>query len=87
MNRSMLKYWKRILLFSMALVSGFTFVASQSSTDLNWPAQKKEHLPGTYWWWMGSAVDRENLTYNLESLRTAGIANVHINARNHESNS
>ena len=27
---------------------------------------------------MGSAVDRENLSYNLESLHTAGIGNVHI---------
>jgi len=73
-----MKYRKTIFLFCLALVSGFNFVASQSNQDLNWPVQKKEHFPGTYWWWMGSAVDRENLTYNLESLRTAGICNVHI---------
>ena len=78
MNRLMLKYLKTILLCCVAYLSGFNFAASQSNTDLNWPTQKKEHLPGTYWWWMGSAVDRENLTYNLESLRTAGIGNVHI---------
>ena len=74
----MLKYWKTIFLFCLTLVSGFNFAASQSNNDLNWPEQKKEHLPGTYWWWMGSAVDRENLTFNLESLRRAGIGNVHI---------
>jgi hypothetical protein len=78
MNRSMLKYWLTIFLSIVALVSGVNFAASQSTGDLSWPTQKKEHLPGTYWWWMGSAVDRGNLTYNLESLRTAGIGNVHI---------
>ncbi len=46
--------------------------------DLSWPEVKPENKPGTYWWWMGSAVDKENLTYNLESLAGAGIGNVHI---------
>ena len=46
--------------------------------DLSWPEVKSENKPGTYWWWMGSAVDKENLTYNLESLAGAGIGNVHI---------
>ncbi len=64
-----------VLLLCIIPVSGQTL---QSNRDLKWPAQKKEHLPGTYWWWLGSAVDRENLTYNLESLREAGIGNVHI---------
>jgi len=64
-----------VLLFCIHQVSGQT---SQSNRDLQWPTQQKEHLPGTYWWWLGSAVDRENLTFNLESLRKAGIGNVHI---------
>jgi len=74
----MLKYWKSILLVCAAYFSVASIALSQSNGDLNWPEQKKEHMPGTYWWWMGSAVDRENLTYNLESLHTAGIGNVHI---------
>ncbi|MEN8229415.1 MAG: glycosyl hydrolase [Bacteroidota bacterium] len=74
----MRKYAKTcwIVLFLCSLqVSG---QRSHSNRDLQWPTQQKEHLPGTYWWWLGSAVDRENLTYNLESLREAGIGNVHI---------
>ena len=78
MNCLTLKYWKTILHVCAAYLSGFNFAASQSNRDLSWPAQKREHLPGTYWWWMGSAVDRENLTYNLESLHRAGIGSVHI---------
>ena len=41
--------------------------------DLNWPEPKVEHRPGTYWWWMGSAVDKENITWNLETMRKAGM--------------
>jgi hypothetical protein len=74
MRASTLIWWIVFLLSSLN-VSG---QASLSDKDLKWPTQKKEHKPGTYWWWMGSAVDRENLTYNLESLHTAGIGNVHI---------
>ncbi|MEA3461854.1 MAG: glycosyl hydrolase, partial [Bacteroidota bacterium] len=73
--RALTLIWCIVLFLSMQNVSG---QASLSDRDLKWPTQKKEHKPGTYWWWMGSAVDRENLTYNLESLHTAGIGNVHI---------
>ena len=37
-----------------------------------------ENKPGTRWWWLGSAVDEENVTWNLESLQKAGIATVEI---------
>ena len=67
--------WWVVLFLCSHHVSG---QESQSGKDLKWPTQKKEYLPGTYWWWMGSAVDKENLTYNLESLRKAGIGNVHV---------
>ena len=66
------------VLGGIATVPGGDIALSQSKGDLTWPVQKTEHLPGTYWWWMGSAVDRENLSYNLESMQTAGIGNVHI---------
>ena len=67
--------WWIVLFLSVQNVSGQT---SLSDRDLTWPGQKKEHKPGTYWWWMGSAVDSGNLTFNLESLHAAGIGNVHI---------
>ena len=38
----------------------------------------KETKPWTYWWWMGSAVDSSNITYNLEEFSQAGIGGVHI---------
>jgi len=74
----MYNYWKPIILACAVCFAAANFAASQSRGDLSWPTPKKEHKPGTYWWWMGSAVDRENLSYNLESLHAAGIGNVHI---------
>lgn len=74
----MLKKQLSILLVCAAFISAAHPALSQTPADLSWPELKNEHLPGTYWWWMGSAVDRENLSNNLESLRTAGIGNVHI---------
>lgn len=32
-----------------------------------WPDAPAEARPGTRWWWLGSAVDEKNLTYNLEN--------------------
>ena len=31
----------------------------------SWPMPTLEAKPGTRWWWLGSAVDRENLQWNL----------------------
>ena len=45
---------------------------------LEWPTVKTENKPGTRWWWLGSAVDESNLTWNLESLQQAGIGTVEI---------
>jgi len=43
-----------------------------------WPNITKESKPWTYWWWMGSAVDKANLDYNLELLSEGGFGGVHI---------
>lgn len=34
--------------------------------------------PWTYWWWMGSAVDRENISRELTAFAEAGFGGVHI---------
>ncbi len=46
--------------------------------DLDWPEKTIENRPGAYWWWMGSAVDKENITWNLETMRKAGMGGGHI---------
>ena len=44
----------------------------------NWPEIKPEARPGSRWWWMGSAVDKQNLSYNLRLYGTAGIGSLEI---------
>ena len=57
----------------MALVAIATIAAAQS-----WPAATTESKPGTRWWWLGSAVDRENLQWNLKQYADHGIGAVEI---------
>lgn len=43
-----------------------------------WPSITRESRPWTYWWWMGSAVDKTNLTRELQRYHDAGLGGVHI---------
>ena len=44
----------------------------------SWPEAKQEAKPGTRWWWLGSAVDKENLQWNLQQYANHGIGAVEI---------
>ncbi len=65
----------------LALVS---FVGSGVSAPdhpdamLEWAASTVETRPWSYWWWMGSAVDRTNLTRELQRYHDAGWGGLHI---------
>jgi hypothetical protein len=43
-----------------------------------WPEVRPEARPGSYWWWPGSAVTREDLTWNLETYHQAGWGNMGV---------
>lgn len=45
---------------------------------LEWPEPTAENKPWTRWWWLGSAVDKANLTRELEAFAKAGIGGVEI---------
>jgi len=49
-------------------------------TDKNnvWPAITSESRPWTRWWWLGSAVDYENITNLLQIYNEAGLGGVEI---------
>ena len=49
---------KQLILLCMLAVGG-------SVQAQQWPDTPAEARPGTRWWWLGSAVDEKNLTYNL----------------------
>ncbi len=43
-----------------------------------WPPITRESRPWAYWWWMGSAVDKENIASQLSAYQQAGLGGVHI---------
>ena len=44
----------------------------------SWPTPTPEAKPGARWWWLGSAVDKENLQWNLKQYADHGIGAVEI---------
>jgi hypothetical protein len=73
----------RLLLPAACLMLIFTQVAwAQSEPASNetkvWPAVGNVHKPWTRWWWPGNAVDRENLTRQLEQIAAAGFGGVEV---------
>ncbi len=54
------------------------FEAAGSSMEMSWPAATRECRPWTRWWWLGSAVDKTNLTQLLTQYQKAGLGGVEI---------
>ena len=55
-----------------------TLFACSSDRPDAWYPVEKEHHPYLRWWWLGSAVDEEGLTYNLEQFAAKGFGGVEI---------
>ena len=53
-------------------------VFALNTTAQNWPEAKQEAKPGVRWWWLGSAVDKDNLLWNLKQYADHGIGAVEI---------
>ena len=61
------------------LVSVSLFLAGyQSSSKLQWPEVTQQTKPWTRWWWMGSIVNKENLTKAMEEYKKAGLGGLEI---------
>ncbi len=76
----------RSLVFIMACVGAVclqpALVSAQGAAvkgdERAWPEVTAESKPWTYWWWMGSAVEKAEITKNLEHYCAAGLGGVHI---------
>lgn len=44
----------------------------------SWPAPNPEAKAGTRWWWLGSAVDKENLQWTMQQYADHGIGAIEI---------
>ncbi|MBN1444269.1 MAG: glycoside hydrolase family 2, partial [Planctomycetes bacterium] len=61
---------------SWAPMDEFLVSPEAQESALGWPLVRAECRPGAYWWWPGSAVTKEDLTWNLETYRKAGWGNM-----------
>ena len=52
------------------------FVSSWAQSSL--PVPSREAKPGLRWWWLGSAVDKENLSWCLSEYAKTGVGAVEI---------
>jgi len=49
-----------------------------ATDELDWPAVTQNTKPWTRWWWMGNAVDQQNLDTLLKQYADAGLGGVEI---------
>lgn len=52
--------------------------AAPAADPLAWPTITRENRPATRWWWMGSAVNADDLARELRIFRVAGLGTVEI---------
>jgi len=70
MRRTM---WRGV--FGAMLLAGLPVLAE---LDGDWPAISRTNRPWAFTWWLGSAVDKENLAAELRRCADAGLGGVHI---------
>ena len=56
----------------------FVIAFSLNLSAQDWPVTNTEAKPGTRWWWLGSAVDKDNLTYNIQEYAKTGMGTLEI---------
>jgi hypothetical protein len=65
--------------YVLLLVAGLPLMAGDFPADASgWPAVTATSKPWTRWWWLGSAVDKPNLTRQLEDFAKTGLGGVEI---------
>ncbi len=65
----------------LCFLSSLTLPASSGDfpeDPLGWPAVTSVNKPWTRWWWLGSAVDKKNLTAELDDFARTGLGGVEI---------
>lgn len=66
------------LLCSAALAATVGCSPQLTEQDAEWYEIRTDHKPYNRWWWLGSAVDKENITYLFEEYARAGFGGFEI---------
>ncbi len=64
--------------FYLVIIILLTIVSSCHQKLPKLPKSGQTAKPWTYWWWMGNAVDKDNIKMQLCQYNDAGIGGVHI---------
>ena len=70
-----MKLYNRFIAFATLIAAG---AMTMSADVTDWYPETVENRPFTRWWWLGSAVDPEGLTFNLEEFAKKGMGGVEI---------
>ncbi len=62
----------------LAILIGCAMASSSGWAQQLWPEVTKEMKPWTRWWWLGSAVDKPNLSREIKLLNEAGFGGVEV---------
>ena len=66
------------ILCCVSVALAFSGMSSAEESVFSWPEMERQHRPWTYWYWMGSAVDEQNISSQLETFQEGGLGGVHI---------
>ncbi|HEV2692013.1 MAG TPA: glycosyl hydrolase [Verrucomicrobiae bacterium] len=66
------------VLVVMTVIASATVAVRAADDPLAWPPIAAQQKPWAFNWWMGSAVDKTNLTHELERYAAAGLGGIHI---------
>jgi len=62
------------ILIAIALCTGY----QSGFAQITWPTITKQTKPWSRWWWEGSAVNKKDLTWNMEEYHKAGIGGLEV---------
>ena len=69
---------RHLLLLALIASLGGTACLRAAEDPFAWPPITAQQKPWAFNWWMGSAVDKTNLTHELERYAAAGLGGIHI---------
>lgn len=64
--------------FALSILLSITSICTFASSPTDWYDVNVENKPFARWWWLGSAVDPEGLTYDLEEFAKKGMGGTEI---------
>ena len=71
MQKNIFKLFTLLLIFSCSLYA-------QDKKQPQWPEITSQNKPWSRWWWQGSAVDAQNLSWMMEEYKKAGLGGLEI---------